>query len=85
MLRSFSGILRKFLIKSSITLAGINRANSNSKYARSPISSCIPTKIIPKIIMNIEGITNANINVSMYLLIIIDDTVDAATAGLARF
>jgi hypothetical protein len=65
--------------------AGINRANSNSKYARSPISSCIPTKIIPKIIMNIEGITNANINVSMYLLIIVDDgdAVDAAT-GLAQ-
>jgi hypothetical protein len=60
-------------------------ANSNSKYARSPISSCIPTKIIPKIIMNIEGITNANINVSMYLLIIVDDgdAVDAAT-GLAQ-
>jgi hypothetical protein len=31
--------------------------------------------------MNIEGITNANINVSMYLLIIVDDgdAVDAAT------
>jgi hypothetical protein len=60
-------------------------ANSNSKYARSPISSCIPTKIIPKIVMNIEGITNANINVSMYLLIIVDDgdAVDATT-GLAQ-
>jgi hypothetical protein len=35
--------------------------------------------------MNIEGITNANINVSMYLLIIVDDgdEVDAAT-GLAQ-
>jgi hypothetical protein len=35
--------------------------------------------------MNIEGKTNANINVSMYLLIIVDDgdAVDAAT-GLAQ-
>ena len=36
--------------------------------------------------MNIDKITNADINVSMYLLIIIDNNESAAVAaGLAKF
>jgi hypothetical protein len=47
---------------------------------------CIPTRIISKMIMNIDGITSASINVSMYLFIIIDDNdVFVDDAGLAIF